>query len=209
VEHIAEPRAVRQPWHIRQAIYLAGIVASGLLAGLGVLFQNEIHAHLSYFFVKGNLRGKYILQSYEFSDADKKWTPLTTTVDLMHGGTTVFGTESSTTNTWSLFGYFRDPVLSLAYENDDPGAVGTGTYTLSRDLPYVLWGHWIGVECNRTTTHKTFLAQCPAVMYRIDHKDEAKQYSDFLKRECISITQDSGPCPPIKESDSRSTKKGK
>jgi hypothetical protein len=148
------------------------------------------------------------LQSFEFSESDNKWVPFSTKVDLKHGGTTVFGTERSATNTWNMFGYFRDTVLSLAYENDDPAAVGTGTYLLSRDLPFMLWGHWIGVECNMSTTHRKFLVQCPAVLYRIDHEEDAKkQYSDFLKRECISITQDSGPCPPPRGSDSRSAKK--
>lgn len=148
----------------------------------------------SYLFVGGNLRGEYVLQSLTYDETVNKWVPYDTKVVLKHGGTKVFGTEVSATNTWSIFGYFRDPVLSLAYENNDPAAVGTGTYTLMRDWPFVLWGHWIGVECD-SNTHKKFLAQCPAVIYRADHAADAKQYSDFMKRDCVRITLDSGPCP--------------
>jgi hypothetical protein len=206
VEHAPESKIMPESWVHRLAKSLISIVAGGLVAGLGVLFQDQIHAYLSYLLVKGNLRGEYVLQSLEFDESVNRWIPFNTKVDLKHGGTTVFGTESSTKNTWSMFGYFRDPVLSLAYENDDSGAVGTGTYTLTRDWPFVLWGHWIGVECNGNT-HKKFLAQCPAVLYRIGHDGDAKQYSDFLKRDCISITLDSGPCPVRKTTDAQSPKK--
>jgi hypothetical protein len=184
----------QEPWFARLVKYLGTAIAGGLLAGVGMLFADEIHAYLSYLFVNGNLRAEYILQSFEFDESTNKWKPFNTKVDLKQGGTTVFGTESSTRNTWRLFGYFRDPILSLAYENNDSGAVGTGTYTLTRDWPFVLWGHWIGVECN-ANIHKKFLAQCPAVLYKVDHESDAKQYSDFLKRDCIPITLDSGPCP--------------
>jgi len=88
--------------------------------------------------------------------------------------------------------------LALAYENNDSGAVGTGTYTLTRDWPYVLWGHWIGVECNGNT-HRKFLAQCPAVLYRTDHAETRAQYDNFMNQDCITITLDGGPCPVRKE----------
>jgi hypothetical protein len=206
VEHTLETKCTQEPLLNRLVKLLVTAAAGGLVAGLGVLFHDEIHARLSHLFVKGNLSGEYVLQSLEFDESRNKCVPLSTRVDLKHGGTTVFGTESSTSNTWSMFGYFRDPILSLAYENNDSGAVGTGTYTLTRDWPFVLWGHWIGVECNGIT-HKKFLAQCPAVLYQIDHKNDANQYGDFLKRDCISITLDSGPCPIRKQAGSESTKR--
>jgi hypothetical protein len=173
---------------------IAVAVAGGLFAGLGTLFQNEIHAYFSYLFVGGNLRGEYVLESPTYDASTNKWLPDDRKVVLREGGTKVFGTESTEGNTWSLLGYFRDPVLSIAYENVDPGAVGTGTYTFSRDWPYVLWGHWIGVECNGNT-HTKFLALCPALLYRTDHAEDRKQYSDFMKRDCVTITLNSGPCP--------------
>ena len=170
----------------------------GLIGGLGVLFQDEIHAYFSYLFVGGNLRGDYVLDSFNYNEKLNRWEPAHTTLILKHGGTKVFGAETGTRNTWRHFGYFRDPVLALAYENNDSGAVGTGTYTLTRDWPYVLWGHWIGVECSGNT-HRKFLAQCPAVLYRTDHAETRAQYDNFMNQDCITITLDGGPCPVRKE----------
>jgi hypothetical protein len=198
--------AKQHPLLVRVVKMVAAAIVGGVLGGLGALFHDEIHAYFSYLFVGGNLRGEYVLQGFDYDGPTKQWAARDTKVILKHGGSKVFGTESSAINTWNLFGYFRDPILSLAYENNDPGAVGTGTYTLTRDLPFVLWGHWIGVECD-DNTHAKFLAQCPAVLYRADHAAAAEQYTEFMKRDCVRITLSSGPCPIRKLTPTKKTGK--
>jgi hypothetical protein len=189
---------MQEPWSVSLLKWGAVAVAGGLIGGLGTLFRDEIHAYVSYWFVTGNLFGNYVLDTFEYNEKEDKWKPARTRLSLMHGGTKVFGTETGTSNTWRHFGYFRDPVLALAYENNDTAALGSGTYTLTRDVPYVLWGHWIGVECN-ANTHKRFLAQCPAVLFRADHAETRAQYDKFMNRDCIPITLDVGPCPVRKD----------
>lgn len=171
----------------------------GLLGGLLTLFSDEIHAYASHLFVGGNLGGEYVLKTYTYQDATKTWVPATDNVSLKHGGTRVFGTINSTISPqrWRFFGYFRSPVLSIAYENEDPAALGTGTFTLQQDLPYVFWGHWVGVQCDLNTNQR-FLAQCPSIAYRKDHPELQERYAKFMDRECIRITLESGPCPPRK-----------
>lgn len=155
-------------------------------------FSGHIHAYVSHLIIGGNLSGDYILQSYRYDHDTKKWTLWTANVDLKHGGTRMFGTKRSTeTNqTWSLFGYFRAPFLALAYENNEAAAVGTGTYTLQQDVPYALWGHWIGVECD-SNINQRFLAQCPCVLYLKTHPELQARYSTFMNRECLRITKES------------------
>lgn len=190
-------QAVR-PGPIVKKIALA--VVAGLVGALLSLFAEEIHAYFSYLFVGGNLGGDYVLRTFVYDDGRAAWVPYTTNLNLKHGGTRVFGTNSSTTSNqrWSLFGYFRSPFLALAYENRDPAAHGTGTYTLKQDLPYVFWGHWIGVECDLNINQR-FLAQCPCIAYRSDHPEMEQRYSKFMERECVRITLEGpGPCPQRK-----------
>ena len=189
----------------RIATALASAIAGGVLAGLITFFHDEIYAYVSSVFVTGNLYGDYVLEALGYEESTNKWERYDTRVGLMHGGTKVFGTETSARQSWRMFGYFRDPVLALAYENNDRGAVGAGTYTMTRDWPYVLWGHWIGVECDGNT-HQKFVAQCPAVLYRMDHANEARQYDEFMKRDCVRITLNSGPCPVRRKADAQPTK---
>ena len=93
-----------------------------------------------------------------------------------------------------MFGYFRSPFMGIAYENRDPAAVGTGTFTLKQDLPYVLWGYWTGVECD-LNTHQRFLAQCPMVVYRTDHPEAQGNYKEFMTKECVRLTNEPVACP--------------
>lgn len=178
---------------------LAWAAGGGLLGGLLTLFSDEIRAYAYYTFVGGNLRGEYVLKTYTFEDSTKQWVSSTDSLTIKHGGTRVFGTLSSTKSPlrWSVFGYFRSPVLALTYENEDPAAVGTGTFTLQQDLPYAFWGHWIGVQCDLNTNQR-FLAQCPCIAYRKDHPELEANYKKFMDRDCVRITLESGPCPPRK-----------
>ncbi len=191
--------AVRTEGLIKKVILAA---AAGVVGALLSLFTDEIHAYFSYLVIGGNLRGDYILQTFVYDDGKATWVPYTTNLNIKHGGTRVFGTNSSTRSDqrWRVFGYYRSPFLALAYENTDSAAHGTGTYTLKQDLPYVFWGHWIGVECDLNINQR-FLAQCPCIAYRRDHPEMEQRYSKFMERQCVRITLEGpGPCPPRKPS---------
>lgn len=151
------------------------------------------------------------MKAYSFEGKPKPaWIPFDSDVELKHFGTRVIGERtSSKAYVWALSGFFRDPILSLSYENVDRSAVGTGTFTLQRDGPFALWGHWIGVECD-PMTNRRFLAQCPILVYRTDkaHVAETPKYKAFMARKCIPITLDDGPCP-VKSSSQTSAEKSK
>jgi hypothetical protein len=170
-------------------------VVGATVAALLSLFFEEIHAYVSYLFVGGNLRGEYVVRTSSFDGRANKWSPYGLKLVLKHGGTRVFGTESSATSnqTWRVFGYFRPPFLSLAYESNDSAALGTGTYSFKQDLPYVLWGYWIGVECDLSKNQR-FLAQCPAIAYRADHPELLQRYENFMSRDCVRITNEPVAC---------------
>jgi hypothetical protein len=85
--------------------------------------------------VGGNLTGEYALLWYYYDDDKKEFVLATDAMSIKHGGTEIFGTISAgqqgTVSTLSppqqyrLFGYFRWPVLALAYENEDPAGNST------------------------------------------------------------------------------------
>lgn len=184
-------------------------LAGALLGGIVTYFKDELQAHAERLIFKGKLDGDYVLKTFAYDDKTRNWTPYTMTFGLSHAGTHVFGTIRSTTSdrAWEAYGYFRDPVLALSYENTDSAAVGTGAYVLKQDVPYVMWGHWIGVECDDNTNQR-LVAQCPAIMYRSDSAKEEKRYTEFMSRTCVTITPDSGPCPAKKTSDKAKLKLG-
>jgi hypothetical protein len=181
--------------------YLKEIVLVAAGAGISALFgyfKDDIRASVDHFFTSGSIGGSYIMRAYTFEGKPKpEWISFDSDVVLKHFGTRVIGERmSSKAYVWELSGYFRDPILSLSYENVDKSAVGTGTFTLQREGPFALWGHWIGVECN-PLTHQKFLAQCPVLVYRADQAQlvEVPKYKEFMARECIKISLDYGPCP--------------
>ncbi len=177
--------------------WLGNAVVGGLAGAILVYFSDEIHAYFSYMFLGGNISGEYFVKTFVYEASNDTWKPATTKIDLKHGGTYVFGTEHGTltTNEWRWEGFFRASALAIAYENKDPAAIGTGTYTLKRDLPYIFWGHWIGVECD-SKTHRNFIAQCPAIMFLTKYQQTENNYTEFMSHQCIRVTPETGPCPP-------------
>ncbi len=177
-------------------VKVGAIAVSAIFGALLSFYADEIHAYTSYLFVGGNLGGNYVVQTYDFDEHINKWVPYNSTLEIKHGGTKIFGIETSvlSTRSWRVFGYFRPPFLGLAYENRDPAAVGTGTFAFKQDLPYVLWGYWTGVECD-LNTHQRFLAQCPAVAYRADHPEAPDSYKEFMSKACVRLTTDPVACP--------------
>lgn len=182
---------------IRRSVKELVLVAIGAAAtALLAFFKDELHARVDHFFTQGNLGGKYVLRTFELMPKGK-WEPYDSDVELKHFGTRVIGERStSKAYKWELSGFFREPILSLSYENVDRSTVGTGTYTLQRDGPFALWGHWIGIDCD-PDTNKRVLAQCPVLLYRTDKAvlAETPKYKEFMSRQCIPITLDTGPCP--------------
>jgi len=185
-------------WIRRYVKEIVLLVIGAGAASLFGYFKDDIRAHVDHFFAKGTIGGKYVMKAYTFEGKpNPAWISFDSDVELKHFGTRVIGERtSSKAYVWRLSGYFRDPILSLSYENVDLSMVGTGTFTLQRDGAFAFWGHWIGVECDPRTNRK-FLAQCPVLVYRTDKAKlaETPLYEEFMGRSCIPITLDNGPCP--------------
>src|SRR6266849_2179585 len=89
---------LRQSLFVDASTKMALAVLTAFVGGAATFFADEIHAYISYLFVGGNLRGQYVLQTFYYDDDSKEWKPVNLNLTLKHGGTYVFGTQSSTTS---------------------------------------------------------------------------------------------------------------
>ena len=169
---------------------------NALLALLGTVFggvitflADDVDAWMRYLIQPGNLGGQYLLKSFAHrADSPYDKIDLLYNVDLNHGGSRVFGTIRGITARYKFNGYVRQQFLSFAYGGVGP--LGTGTYTMQRDVEGGFWGFAVQVECIQRNAQ---YVRCPALMYKAGHANMEKTYSDFLNRDCEKVTVERPP----------------
>jgi hypothetical protein len=165
---------------------LWGTVAGAILGALFGFIWDDIDALVRYWVQPGNMGGAYVMKSSVIDDNPPyAQVPHFYKVTLKHGGTQVFGTlESQGGKRWNFYGYVRNKFVSLAYGGVQQDGLGTGTYSMQKDVDNIIWGHVTQVECIGLDAMYT---RCPVIMHRVGLSAGEEKYKEFMSGACEKV----------------------